>query len=188
VDPGDMNKPEVWDRPVMPEMLKCSCTPLHTWIRSMEYLINVACRLPNENRISATSKEFESLKQALQARFWARLNLRISEVKHGKGSSNNGNTARKFFTKNSELTAFILGMSGKIITLFDELLDMFNVPLSMPCRKVFQPKAEKLFGLLTSPLERFIMTQRVHRFLCHGAAFIENFELSLSVHCQRERS
>jgi hypothetical protein len=77
--PGDMNKPEVWDRTVMPEMLNYSCTPLHMWIRSMEYLFNIACRLPNENRITATSKEFESNKKALQARFWARLNLRISE-------------------------------------------------------------------------------------------------------------
>jgi hypothetical protein len=134
-------------------MLNYSCTPLPMWIRSMEYLFNIACRLPNVNRTSATRKEFEGNKKALQARFWARLNLGISEVKHYKGSSNNGNTGRKIFNKNPELTAFILGMGGKIITLLDELLDMFNGPLSMPCRKVFQPKVEKLFGRLTSPLE-----------------------------------
>jgi hypothetical protein len=106
------------------------------------------------------------------------LNLRISEVKHGKGSSNNGNTARKFFKKNPEVTAFILGIDSKVVILFADLLDMFNDPLNRPCSKKYQAKAQDLFGHLTSPpLDRFPMTQSVHRFLCHGAAFINHFEL-----------
>jgi hypothetical protein len=116
----------------------------------------------------------------LQARFWARLNLRISEVKHGKGSSNNGNTARMFFKNDSAVTAFILGIDSKIISLFAELLDMFNDRLQKPCSEVFDLKARELFDLLTSPpLDRFPMTQSVHRFLCHSAAFIEQFDLPI---------
>ena len=39
--PNDMNKPQVWDRPIkIPEMVDYSCTALHMWIRSMEYLFN----------------------------------------------------------------------------------------------------------------------------------------------------
>jgi hypothetical protein len=69
-NPSDMNKPEVWDRKVISEMLGYNCTPLHMWIRSMEYLFNLACRLPNENKITATSKEFDFNKKALQAVIW----------------------------------------------------------------------------------------------------------------------
>jgi hypothetical protein len=178
--PKDMNKAEVWDRTIMTELLSYSCTPLHMWIRSMEYLFNMACRLPNEDKISTSSKEFQDNKLALQARFWARLNLRISVVKHGKGSTNNGNTARKFFKKNQAVTADILGIDRNIICLFAELLDMFNDPVDKPCSKVFETKAIQSFGLLVSPpLDRFPMTQSVHRFLCHGAAFIEEFELPI---------
>jgi len=70
-------------------------------------------------------------------------------VKHGKGSSNEGNTARD--KKNQSVTADILGIYVKIIILFTELLDMFNNPIRKPCRKTFAEKAHELFVLLTSP-------------------------------------
>ena len=109
-----------------------------------------------------------------------RLNLRISEVKHGKGSTNNGNTARKFFKKNPDVTASILGVDKKIVSLFAELLDAFNNPNIKPCSSTFNAKARELFDFLTSPaLKRFPLTQSVYRFLCHGAQFIEHFELPI---------
>jgi hypothetical protein len=68
--PSSMNTAEVWDRPVMTQMLDYGCTPLHLWIRCMEYLFNIACRLPSNNKISATSKEFLDNKKALQVRIY----------------------------------------------------------------------------------------------------------------------
>jgi hypothetical protein len=100
----------------------------------------------------------------LQVKFWACLNLWISEVKYGKGSTNNGNTARKFFKQNQDVTASILGMDRNIIHLFAELLDMFNEPIEKPSSVVFSTKARELFKLLTTPpLDRFPLTQSVHR-------------------------
>jgi hypothetical protein len=43
--PKEMNSEESWTRPVMQVMIGYSCTVLHMWIRSMEFLINIACRL-----------------------------------------------------------------------------------------------------------------------------------------------
>jgi hypothetical protein len=63
-----MNRPDSWNRSVKSELLSYSCTPLHMWIRSMEYLFNMACRLPCKDKITATSKEFMFNKGELQVR------------------------------------------------------------------------------------------------------------------------
>ncbi len=160
----DLSKQEAWDRPVIKEMLNYSCTVLHMWIRAMEYLLNLACKLPHQNDLPLTSEACQAKKLEIQARFWVHLNLRVCEVKHGKGSSNNGNTARKFFKKDSHVTATILGLDERIVCLFGELLDMFNDPNDKPCSTVFQRKARELFNLLTSPpCHRFPLSQSVHR-------------------------
>ena len=40
--------------------------------------------------------------------------------------------------------------------------------------------AKELFGLLTSPpLDKFPLSQSVHRFLCHGHQFINHFEMPI---------
>ena len=98
---------------------------------------------------------------------------------HG-GTSNNGNTARKFFKKNPERTAQILDIDVKIVNLFAKLLDMFNNPTTKPSSVEYEEKARELFGLLTSPpLGKWALCQSVHRFLCHGHKFIDHFELPI---------
>jgi hypothetical protein len=109
-----------------------------------------------------------------------KLGLRISMVQHGKGSTNNGNTARLFFKKDPAETASILNVDVKIVTLFADLLDMFNNPNEKPCRILFENKSRALFDMLiTPPLNVYKITQSVHRFLCHGADFIEHFALPI---------
>ena len=101
-------------------------------------------------------------------------------VKHGHGSTNNGNTARIFFKTDPKMTASILKIDSEIVILFADLLDMFNDPNRKPCCDMFYRKARKLFGMLTSPpLDMVPMSQSVHRFLCHGHVFIKNFELPI---------
>ena len=89
--PTDMNKSEVWDRPIIiPEMVDYSCTVLHMWIRAMEYVFNLATKLPQENRNKPlTSPECQLTKLEMKAKFWNKLSLRLFVVKHGHGSTNN---------------------------------------------------------------------------------------------------
>ena len=120
--PTVMNMPEVWDRPlIIPEMVDYSCTVLHMWIHAMEYAFNLTTKLPRENR---TSQECQLTKMEMQAKFWIMLSLKLFVVKHGHGSTNNGNTARSFFKKDPDVTASILKIDLKIVTLFAELLDI----------------------------------------------------------------
>jgi len=107
------------------------------------------------------------------------LKLYVVHAGHG-GTSNNGNTARKFFKKNHERTAQILDIDVKIVNLFAKLLDMFNNPATKPSSVEYKEKARELFGLLTSPpLGKWALCQSVHRFLCHGHKFIDHFELPI---------
>ena len=52
----------------------------------------------------------EARKKVIQDQFLSQLSLRISFPKSGYGSSNDGNTARKFF-QYSDKSAEIIGMS-----------------------------------------------------------------------------
>jgi hypothetical protein len=53
-----MNNPEVGKRPIkIPEITDCSCTPLHLWIRSMEYLFHLVVKLPKGNSSKALTSQ-----------------------------------------------------------------------------------------------------------------------------------
>ncbi len=50
----------------------------------------------------------------------------------------------------------------------------------LPRSSMFDRLAKEVFDILTSPpLNFFLMTQSVHRFLSHGKHFIKNFELPI---------
>ena len=55
--PVDMNKPDIWERPLaLPEMLDYSCTVLHMWIRAMEFLFNMSIKTQLYNIAIAKAK------------------------------------------------------------------------------------------------------------------------------------
>ncbi len=142
---------------------------------------DLATKLPQDNRNKPlTSKECQLTKLEMQAKFWIKLSLKLFMVKHGHGSTNNGNTGRDFFKKDPNMTASILNIDPKIVIMLADLLDMFNDPITKPSSDMFYRKARELFGLLmTPPLDIYPMPQSVHRFLCHGHIFIEQFELPI---------
>jgi len=191
--PKDMNKADVWTRTLeLPAMMDYSCTAMHMWIRAMEFLFSMSIktqlyyegvRQGGQGKVPAlTSPDGLLIKERMKARFWQPpLNIRLYVVHAGNGgSSNNGNTARKFFKKIPEMTAKILDIDVKIVNLFASLLDMFNNPDTKPSSVEYEKMAKELFGLLTSPpLDKFPLSQSVHRFLCHGHQFINHFEMPI---------
>ncbi len=60
------------------------------------------------------------------------------------------------------------------------LLDMLNNPETKPSSVEYEKNAREQFGLLTSPtLGKFLLSQSVHRFLCHGHQFIYLFKMPI---------
>jgi hypothetical protein len=71
-------------------------------------------------------------------------------------------------------------LTSKIVNLFAKLLDMFNNPETKPSCVEYEKNARELFGLLTSPtLGKFLLSQSVHRFLCHGHQFLYLSEMPI---------
>ncbi len=134
--PKDMNNADVWKRPLaIPEMIEYSCTAMHMWIRAMEFLFSMSIKTQlyyqfvgqgGQGKVPAlTSPDGELIKSGMQARFWQSMGLRLYLVHAGHGgTSNNGNTARKFFKKNPERTAKILDIDVKIVNLFARCRDL----------------------------------------------------------------
>ena len=162
-------------RPVDPIILALGCSVLHCRIRAMEYLFNMACRKKVGHKTTEKSPEFKAQKEKLRKAFkeHPELKLDLFKVKKGAGNSNDGNSSKKFFDK-AEITAKILGIEVEILTKFQFLLNELNCTDRRPDPIFFQQEADQLHTILTSePYNQVMLTQTVHRILCHGSQFIE---------------
>ena len=81
--------------------------------RFLEAVLHVAYRLDIKSWQARTANQkasVESRKNAIQAEFKERTGLLVDFVKQGSGSTNDGNTARRFF-QDVKLTSQITGTS-----------------------------------------------------------------------------
>jgi len=93
---------------------------LHAWIRFMECLLHIAYRLEFKKWIARTPEEknqMKDAKQRIQRGFKEHMGLIIDVPKHGSGTSNDGNTARRFF-RDPQLTSMITGINQSLIKRF----------------------------------------------------------------------
>nr|XP_047145608.1 uncharacterized protein LOC124818631 [Hydra vulgaris] len=150
-------------------------------MRCMEWIFNTACKLPavkqGRNIPSQKSKEFIENKKKFQYLFKIQLNIRVSFVRKGCGTTNTGDVARKFFN-NPIVTGRILNLDIRMIKLFRDLLIDINRTTTRPDIKVFKQKSEHLFALITNDkfLKTIPMSQSVHRVIVHGTSFIRYFK------------
>ncbi|GBP08413.1 hypothetical protein EVAR_71984_1 [Eumeta japonica] len=95
------------ERTVNEEVLKFGISPLHARIRFLEYFLHLAYDLKyrslpdNAKRSACKNKELiemrASEKQRIQKDFKQQTGLNIDQPLVGYGSTNDGNTARRFF-------------------------------------------------------------------------------------------
>ncbi|KAH9636834.1 hypothetical protein HF086_017077 [Spodoptera exigua] len=105
------------------EVFQYGMSFLHAWIRSMECLLHIAYRLDFKKwSCRGDDKEKISLrKSAIQQAFKKECGLLINVVKQGVGTTNDGNTARRFF-RDAETTARITGIDKDLIESIHKLL------------------------------------------------------------------
>ncbi|KAL4705865.1 hypothetical protein ACJJTC_019300 [Scirpophaga incertulas] len=117
----------------------------------------------------------ESRKKTLQEAFNNRIGLLIDIVKQGHGSTNDGNTARRFFA-NPNLTAEITGVSEDLIRRFAIILEAISSGNHIDTVK-FHEYAQATMQLYLDLYSWYYMPSSVHKVLMHGAAIIESFGL-----------
>eukprot|EP00734_Pompholyxophrys_sp_LG126_P000180 Pompholyxophrys_sp_v1_NODE_30_length_3689_cov_21.111998.p2 type:complete len:247 gc:universal NODE_30_length_3689_cov_21.111998:3048-2308(-) len=130
--PSEMNNlTTVFGKPVRNDFLKYGLHTLHLWIRALEYCLNISYSL--EGKFASYSRmtkgESESLQKRtifIQQQLWQHLHLIVDQPKAGgAGTSNNGNTARRFFQRRDQVAQ---------LTGFDSgILDQISVYLRVLC-------------------------------------------------------
>lgn len=115
-------------RPIDPSTLSFGLSSLHAWIRFFECLIHVAYRL-DFKKWQARGDDQEMLKEKkkeIQTKFRQEMGLLIDQPRPGgSGTTNDGNTARRFFS-NPDLSSSITGVDKNIIVRFKVMLEVIS--------------------------------------------------------------
>ncbi|GBO99794.1 hypothetical protein EVAR_69254_1 [Eumeta japonica] len=116
-------------------------------------------------------------KKRIQIEFKEQLGLIIDKPVHGYGSSNDGNTARRFF-ENPDMTSSITGIDINILKRFKIILAVINSKKQINGDK-FKKFASETQDLLSTIYPWKLMTPTLHRVLAHGKEIIANSMLGL---------
>lgn len=167
--------------------LRFGISPLHARIRFMEYCLHLAYDLKyrlipgnlslsvNKNTDLHNMRKEE--KKRIQDEFKLRLGLIIDTPLQGFGSSNDGNTARRFF-EDPETTSSITGLDKNLLKRFKVILAVINSkkPINVAKFKLFANETKDIILTMYSWRP---MTPTVHKVLAHAKEIIENSMLPL---------
>lgn len=126
-------------------------------------------------RITLRSDEHKEMlqtrKKIIQNKFKDELNLLIDIVKQGSGTTNDGNTARKFFEFPNK-TAAITGLDEDLIKRFAVILQAITSGEQVDIIK-FRDYARKTAEKYVLLYDWYYMSSTVHKLLIYGADIIE---------------
>lgn len=174
--PSEMNDIDiVLQRSPSEDIYKFGLSSLHARIRCMECILHIAYRLDFKQwqaKGETLKQQLAIRKKNIQNQFRTELGLLVDMVKQGAGSSNDGNTSRRFFA-NSEATAQITGVDEELIRRFGVILQVIS------CGE--HVDVEKFRQYCTATAHRYVelyswyyMPASVHKLLVHGADIIQH--------------
>ncbi|XP_025406345.1 uncharacterized protein LOC112680462, partial [Sipha flava] len=111
-------------------------------------------------------------KKYIQDRFRTETGLLIDVVLQGKGTTNDGNTARRFF-KNAELTSAITNVDLQLIKRFGVILKTMSSGYEINLEK-FEAYTLETAELYVSLYPWYYMPASVHKILIHGTDVIRS--------------
>lgn len=168
--PSEMNELQtVSRRHVQTDLYKFGLSPLHARINCMECLLHIAYRQDLKTwSVRGDNKNIlEAKKKEIQSKFRAELGLLIDKVKQGPGTTNDGNTSRKFF-EFPDKTAAITGLDEELIRRFAVILQV------IACGEIIH--VDKFREYTRRTAERYVelynwyyMSATMHKILMHGA-------------------
>lgn len=111
-----------------------------------------------------------------------KLGLLVSIVKHGAGTTNDGNTARRFFNDPS-FSAKATGLDEALINRFRVILATMSSGVDIDVEK-FRAYAKETALLYKKLYNWFYMPPSVHKILFHGADIIASFKLPIGLYSE----
>lgn len=147
---------------------------LHAWIRSFECLLHISYRINVKKwqiKDTADKAEVKKQKEIIQSRFRQELGLIVDMPKPGFGSTNDGNTARRFF-KNPDRSANITGLDVTLIKHIGILLRALSSGYDINLEK-FEKFCKDTRDLYLSLYSWYYMPVTLHKILFHSSKIIE---------------
>ncbi|XP_070168831.1 uncharacterized protein [Polyergus mexicanus] len=119
----------------------------------------------------------QNKKKKIQRELKSYLSISVDFVRQGYGTTNNGNTARRFFEEPKKV-AKILEIDVNLITKFGTILQIFSCGLEVDLDK-FEKYTIETAKLYVQHYSWYKMPPAVHKVLIHGRKIME--ELSISI-------
>lgn len=177
--PKEMNNIElVQKKTVNEEMYKYGLSSLHAWIRAMECLLHIAYRLDIkswQSRGDDAKKSVDERKKKIQERFRKETGLLVDVVKQGSGTTNNGNSARRFF-QDPEKTANITGIDVNLVQRIGVVLQCISSGEKVVIDK-FNKYCIDTAKMFSNLYPWYYMPVSIHKLLVHGAHIIEHLSV-----------
>lgn len=161
--------------PINTEYFSFGLSTLHAWIRTFEFFLHISYRINLKKWQIRGVREKELLvtrQNEIKMRFKKEMGLIVDQPKPGCGSTNDGNTARRFF-RNYELSADITGVDQILIKKFGIILKAISSGYDIDLEK-FEKFATDTKALYLSLYSWYFMSATVHKLLCHGKDIIQS--------------
>lgn len=163
-----------------PEFYNFGLSILHAYIRFFECLLHIAYRLEVQKwqvRDKDEKLQVAVRKNMIIQKFRQETGLIVDQPKQGSGSSNDGNTARRFFA-NYEKSAEITGVNKELICRFGNILQALSSGFKINI-KTFKNYSMDTAKLYVDLYNWFNMPASVHKILIHGADVIDQLILPI---------
>lgn len=154
----------------------------------MEFLLHISYNLSFKKwsvRDPNLKKQREESKRRIQQEFKKDMGLLVDVVKQGSGVTNDGNTARKFFSE-IKTTARITGLKESLIKRFAIILQAISCGEMIDTKK-FGQFARETAEMVVNDYGWYYMSSSVHKLLIHGEAIISHFFIPIG-HLSEEAS
>lgn len=171
---SQMNKiKSVCDVKERAEMFRFGLSVLHAYIRFFEAFLHISYRLEIKSwKVTKDKKALvEQRKKAIQDKFKHKMGLIVDIPKPGFGTSNNGNTARRFFA-NPKLAAEVTEIDEELIRRCSVILKTLNCGYDIKVSEFRQyclTTAERYVQLY----DWYYMPISMHKILIHGWSVIK---------------
>jgi hypothetical protein len=172
--PTAMSVSSVVQRPVNPEVFKYGISVLHARIRFMECVLHVAYKMDvkkwSANKSLYQDRKIKKIK--IQNDLRTELGILVDVIKQGSGSTNDGNTSRRFF-ENPEAVAAITGFDQELLERFSTILTTLASGHEIDTKE-FRVYARETAERFEEKYPWYYMPASIHFILIHGADVMDH--------------
>lgn len=159
---------------------------LHCWIRFLECILKLAFELKIlywKARNREEKETVEKTKKTIQDIFRQEKGLLLSVVKVGAGTTNDGNTARRFFS-DPKFAAEKTGIDERLINRFRVILGALSSSEDVDVEKFERYCRATAAELYKELYKWYFMPPSVHKVLFHGSDIIESLYLPIGLYSE----